>query len=73
MRNVGFRQSDHFHLAHAISADLPSRVLYCENALRTDLTYQLEYDKLVIGVGAISNTFGVPGVHEHAIFLKVSF
>lgn len=29
-----------------------------------------KYEKLVIGVGAVSNTFGVPGVYEHAFFLK---
>ena len=33
--------------------------------------YEVEYDKLVIGVGARPNTFGVPGVEEHAFFLKV--
>ena len=39
--------------------------------LKPELTYNIEYDKLVIGVGAVSNTFGVPGVSEHAFFLKV--
>ncbi|KAL6948803.1 NADH:ubiquinone oxidoreductase [Hanseniaspora vineae] len=30
----------------------------------------LEYDYLVVGVGAQPNTFGIPGVMEHASFLK---
>lgn len=34
-------------------------------------TFQIPYDKLVIAVGAYSQTFGIPGVKEHASFLKV--
>ncbi|ESK97028.1 hypothetical protein Moror_6385 [Moniliophthora roreri MCA 2997] len=30
----------------------------------------MKYDKLVIAVGAYSQTFGIPGVKEHAHFLK---
>ncbi|KAI0325734.1 FAD/NAD(P)-binding domain-containing protein [Cubamyces sp. BRFM 1775] len=32
--------------------------------------FQLTYDKLVIAVGAYNQTFNVPGVKEHAHFLK---
>lgn len=32
--------------------------------------FDLEYDKLVIAVGATNSTFGVPGVEKHAFFLK---
>jgi NADH dehydrogenase FAD-containing subunit len=32
--------------------------------------FELQYDKLVIAVGAYSQTFGTPGVKEHAYFLK---
>ena len=32
--------------------------------------FDLEFDDIVIGVGAQSGTFGVPGVEEHAYFLK---
>jgi len=31
---------------------------------------ELSYDKLVVAVGAQANTFGIPGVQEHALFLK---
>jgi len=31
---------------------------------------QLSYDKLVVAVGAAPNTFGIPGVSDHALFLK---
>lgn len=33
-------------------------------------TFDLDYDKLVIGVGCYLQTFGTPGVKEHAYFLK---
>jgi NADH:ubiquinone reductase (non-electrogenic) len=32
--------------------------------------FEVEYDLLVIAVGAVSNTFNVPGVADHALFLK---
>ncbi|ODQ51308.1 FAD/NAD(P)-binding domain-containing protein [Saitoella complicata NRRL Y-17804] len=32
--------------------------------------FEVEYDDLVIAVGAYSQTFGTPGVKEHAYFLK---
>ena len=35
-----------------------------------DMELELSYDKLVIAVGAEPNTFGIPGVKEHALFLK---
>ncbi|KAF5392847.1 hypothetical protein D9757_001029 [Collybiopsis confluens] len=36
----------------------------------TGKTFPLKYDTLVISVGAYSQTFGIPGVKEHAHFLK---
>ncbi len=32
--------------------------------------FDLSYDKLIVTVGAYSQTFGIPGVKEHAFFLK---
>jgi NADH dehydrogenase len=32
--------------------------------------FDLTYDKLIVGVGCYSQTFGTPGVKEHAFFLK---
>ncbi|KAL5017674.1 hypothetical protein ScPMuIL_007263 [Solemya velum] len=70
VRNTGFRRTDHFHLSRACGLDPEKKILSCESVLRPSLTYYLKYDKLVIGVGALSNTFGVPGVEEHAFYLK---
>lgn len=33
-------------------------------------TFEIPYDKLVIAVGAVSRTFGTPGVRENAMFFK---
>ena len=73
VRNTGFRHTDHYHHAYAEDLDSEKQVLHCRSMLRDDLTYELSYDKLIIGVGALSNTFGVPGVLDHAFFLKVIF
>ena len=32
--------------------------------------FAIEYDFVVVAAGAVSNTFGVPGVHEYALFLR---
>ncbi|XP_022103893.1 probable NADH dehydrogenase [Acanthaster planci] len=70
VRNTGFRKTDHFHLSEAVGLDVDKKELYCQSVIKPDMTYPLSYDKLVIGVGAVSNTFGIPGVMEHAFFLK---
>lgn len=72
VRNTGFRQTDHFHHSHATGIDFQQRIVHVESVLKPGALYDLNYDKLVIGVGALSNTFGTPGVTEHAFFLKVS-
>jgi NADH:ubiquinone reductase (non-electrogenic) len=33
-------------------------------------TTQIPFDYLVVGVGAQNSTFGIPGVEQHACFLK---
>ncbi|KZT39017.1 FAD/NAD(P)-binding domain-containing protein [Sistotremastrum suecicum HHB10207 ss-3] len=39
-------------------------------AITKPSSFTVKYDKLVISVGAYSQTFGIPGVKEHAVFLK---
>lgn len=69
IRNTGFRDEHHFQLAEAISLSPDEHTVLCRSILNNE-EYLLKYDKLVIGVGAVSNTFGVPGVNENAFFLK---
>lgn len=71
VRNIGFRDEHDFHLAHAVGLDVEKKVVQCASVLQPSLVYDVQYDQLVIGVGAVSNDFNVPGVKEHALFLKV--
>ena len=66
-----FRDERDFHLAEAERLDLEEKTVWCRSMLDESNRYAIRYDKLVIAVGALSNTFGVPGVREHAFFLKV--
>lgn len=69
VRNIHFRSDNHFQLARAKGVDeAQNKVICCTDI--GDKLYDLDYDYLVIGVGALSNTFGTPGVSEHAFFLK---
>ena len=71
VRNVGFRNEHDFHLSRAVAIDSSRQAVSCVSVLDSSLSYEVPYDVLVIGVGAESNTFGIPGVLEHAYFLKV--
>ena len=71
VRNTGFRDEHHFHLSHAVDLDKENQMVCCVSVLDSTLKYKVPYDVLVIGVGAEPNTFGIPGVKEHAYFLKV--
>ncbi|KAJ3370382.1 hypothetical protein GGF31_004213 [Allomyces arbusculus] len=51
--------------ASATSSARPAESVHVQGDVFT-----LAYDKLVIAPGAATNTFGVPGVKEHAHFLK---
>ncbi len=52
-----------FILAHARRIDLENRRIETDGET-------IDYDYLIIGTGSITSTFGVPGVSEHAYFLK---
>ena len=58
-----------YYQAQAASVDLEGRVLRCEGAFQ-GRPFDVAYDELLIAVGAVSHTFGVPGVEENAHFLK---
>lgn len=58
-----------YYHASCIGVDPRRRTVECEGVL-DGVRFSLAYDMLVIAVGAESNTFDVPGVHEHALLLK---
>ncbi|XP_054714965.1 uncharacterized protein LOC129224525 [Uloborus diversus] len=70
VRNVGFKDPSDFMLASAEELDLKKQKLLCKSVLDPSVQFYVHYDVLVIGVGCLNNTFGVPGVNRHAIFLK---
>ena len=72
VRNVGFRNEHHFHLSYASGLDVRRQVVQCTSSLDSSRVYEVPYDLLVVGVGADCNDYNIPGVREHAFFLKAS-
>eukprot|EP00475_Leptophrys_vorax_P030006 TRINITY_DN4459_c0_g1_i1.p1 TRINITY_DN4459_c0_g1~~TRINITY_DN4459_c0_g1_i1.p1 ORF type:complete len:455 (-),score=107.72 TRINITY_DN4459_c0_g1_i1:74-1384(-) len=60
--------------ANALSVDHLKKVVTCQDMYTDEQgklrLFDVEYDKLVCAVGALPLTFGIPGVREHAFFLK---
>jgi NADH:ubiquinone reductase (non-electrogenic) len=62
------RTGHEFIQGSCTAIDVEKRRLTCWSAESTEFT--LEYQILVLAVGAWNNTFGIPGVKEHTHFLK---
>jgi NADH:ubiquinone reductase (non-electrogenic) len=58
-----------FYHARALELDRTNHLVRCAG-VEDDRPFAVSYDTLVVAVGAASNTFGVPGVQDHALFLK---
>jgi NADH:ubiquinone reductase (non-electrogenic) len=63
------RNNVRFFHAEAHEVDTQQQLVRCRG-VSDKHEFQVDYDILVIAVGAISNTFNVPGVVEYALFLK---
>mmetsp|Transcript_78385 Transcript_78385/g.142702 ORF Transcript_78385/g.142702 Transcript_78385/m.142702 type:complete len:512 (+) Transcript_78385:65-1600(+) len=50
--------------------DLTSKKVHCKSASDPNLDVTLDYDHLLVSVGAQPNTFGIKGIDEYAMFLK---
>ncbi|KAL8152315.1 hypothetical protein V2J09_010075 [Rumex salicifolius] len=76
IRNIVKRKkfNAHFWEAECLSIDPANKKVYCRSNAGTTLNSQQEfavdYDYLVIAVGARVNTFNIPGVEQNAHFLK---
>ena len=55
--------------AWCIAIDLEHKTIRCRNAL-DGYEFDASFDLLVIGVGAVSNTFGIEGVSTYGFLLK---
>ncbi|MFA6469039.1 MAG: FAD-dependent oxidoreductase [Bacteroidota bacterium] len=58
-----------YYHAFCTAVDQEKKSIQCKNALDGN-EFSLSFDTLVIGVGAISNTFGIEGVEQYGLFLK---
>jgi NADH:ubiquinone reductase (non-electrogenic) len=58
-----------YYEARCTSVDADARQITCMSDLDGN-TFTLPFEFLVIAVGAVNNTYGVPGVEQHALFLK---
>jgi NADH:ubiquinone reductase (non-electrogenic) len=68
-RNIEFYQSE------CVRIDAKSKQILCHNVSERkwqgkDSEFTLDYDLLVVAVGATNNTFGTKGVQEYCHFLK---
>ncbi|XP_065839056.1 uncharacterized protein [Oscarella lobularis] len=68
--NAPFRDERDFHLSEAIRLEPKARTVWCRSVIEPSNLYPIAYDNLVIAVGAVPNSFGVPGVEKNAFFLK---
>ncbi|KAG0651188.1 putative NADH dehydrogenase [Hyphodiscus hymeniophilus] len=77
-RNRSFQK----YQANVSSIDFGSKTISCTSAIgsqRSGLSqediesgkgFEVQYDKLILAPGCETNTFGTPGVKEHALFMK---
>lgn len=63
------RKGIRFYQGRCVRLDLENNVAHCEGFFKGS-PFTVEYDLVVVGVGVVSNTFNIPGVREHAFFLK---
>ncbi|KAL2547836.1 External alternative NAD(P)H-ubiquinone oxidoreductase B4 [Forsythia ovata] len=63
-----------FREAECYKIDTKNKKVYCRSSQDTNFggseEFTVDYDYLVIAMGARANTFNTPGVEEHAHFLK---
>ncbi|KAK8456058.1 hypothetical protein SEVIR_4G269800v4 [Setaria viridis] len=63
-----------FYEAECFKIDASKKTVHCRSAVGTNLDgngdFMLDYDYLVVALGATVNTFNTPGVLEHCHFLK---
>lgn len=63
IRQIIYKSNDKLHIAELISVD-------CEKQIVKTSIDELEYDVLVLALGATTNFFDAPGAKEHSFVLK---
>ena len=62
-----------FHEAQCVDVDIEKQQIKCRDIsgiTSSNPEFTLDYDFLVVGIGARNNTFNTPGVEQHCHFLK---
>lgn len=67
---ITIKQSTTVHSGHSGKDTGSAKSTVAEYSGIEEITTSLNYDYLVVGVGAQPSTFGIPGVAEHSTFLK---
>nr|GMD11443.1 external alternative NAD(P)H-ubiquinone oxidoreductase B2, mitochondrial-like [Ipomoea batatas] len=74
IRNIIRGKNVHMHYSEAecVKIDAKNKKVYCRTNLNNEEKeeFAVDYDYLVVGVGARVNTFNIPGVVENTYFLK---
>ncbi|XP_031129371.1 external alternative NAD(P)H-ubiquinone oxidoreductase B2, mitochondrial-like isoform X1 [Ipomoea triloba] len=74
IRNIIRGKNVHMHYSEAecVKIDAKNKKVYCRTNLSNEEKeeFAVDYDYLVVGVGARVNTFNIPGVVENTYFLK---
>lgn len=67
----------HFWEAECFKIDAANKKVYCKptqgGKMDGNSEFVVDYDYLVVAMGARANTFNTPGVEENCHFLKVTF
>lgn len=58
--------------AECYKIDAENKKIYCRSTQNGKEEFVVDFDYLIISVGARVNTFNTPGVEEHCHFLKVT-
>ncbi|KAH9811047.1 hypothetical protein DFH28DRAFT_1033239 [Melampsora americana] len=62
IRKIIARIKGHYLQGYAVDVDLKSRLVEVKPTVENQESFYVPYDKLVISVGSVSNTHGVPGL-----------
>lgn len=66
IRNI---KNTHYYQAYCTNIDTKNKIITCYDA-DSNNTFETEYDLLVIAVGELTNTFGIEGIKDYALFLR---
>lgn len=68
VRPVVAKKKARYYESSVTSIDKVNKKVFC--VTEAGDKYTIPYDKLIVGVGFQPNDFGIPGVKEHALFMK---